>query len=93
MEDAYSTLTVFINNIMDFASSLPTTTLTIIIISIIMSFIGISIRDIIRTSIIGFIIFLILGSFGINLPSFTTIASFFSNMFNKLNSIVHSIFK
>ena len=76
------------SNIINFAVSLPTVVLALLIIAIILKLIGVTVRGIVKAIITSFIISIVLGAFGVTLPTFSEIFSFIASIFNKIKNLI-----
>lgn len=82
-----------LDNIVSFVASLPTIVIALVIIAIILNLLGVTIKGIIKTIVASFVMSVVLGAFGISLPSFPQIISFLVSMFKHLEVVVDAIFK
>ena len=80
-------LNSLLNNITDFLYSLPTILGLVIIAAIVLRIVGATVKTIIKIALRFFIITILLGFFGISLPSPMQIFNFALNMGNKLLEI------
>ena len=80
--------TGLIKNISSFIASLPTTVLALLAVAVILNLLGITIKGIIKTVVGAFVLSVVLGSFGVSLPSFPQIFSFLTSAFESIKGLL-----
>ena len=84
MKESVDIFASVFQNLVSFVTSLPTTALALIVIALILNMLGVTVKGIIKAIVCSFVISVVLGSFGIVLPSFSQIYSFFVSAFYRI---------